>query len=561
MKPKLLTTLKDYSWRQFGGDAIAGITVALVALPLSIAIAIASGADPKAGLVTAIIAGFLISLLGGSRVQIGGPTRAFLVVVSGVIQRYGFDGLLLATLMAGLILVAGGLLRAGRFIALVPEPVIEGFTVGIALIIAVSQLKDLLGLTAAKIPADLVEALPALWAAHGTMNPVALAVGLSSIAGIALLRRIAPWFPGSLLVIGAASAAVALLALPVDTIQSRFGALPAGLPMPSLPHLSIARISQLLPSAFVIAFLAAVESLLSAIVADRMIGGRHRSTAELLAQGAANIASPLFGGLPATGAIARTATNVKSGGRTPVAGIVHAFTLLVITLFFGRLAALIPLATLAAIVAWVAYRMADWPVFRSELTAPRSDALVMMTTFLLTVLVDLTTGIGVGMVLASFLFMKRMAEVTNVRVVSDEFQEPRPGADESGAIYRRRVPKGVEVYEINGPFFFGAAEKFKDTLSEVSRKPQVLIVRMRNVPAIDSTALHALQDLVRRTRRDKTLVYLSDVHAQPLVALQHSDLLDEIGEQCVFGNIDDALAAARRQLGLPPEEPATPMRS
>jgi sulfate permease, SulP family len=244
-----------------------------------------------------------------------------------------------------------------------------------------------------------------------------------------------------------------------------------------------------------------------------------------------------------------------------MAGIVHAVTLLVITLFFGRLAALIPLATLAAIVAWVAYRMADWPVFRSELTAPKSDALVMMTTFLLTVLVDLTTGIGVGMVLASFLFMKRMAEVTNVRVVSDEFQEPRPGADQSGAIYRRRVPKGVEVYEINGPFFFGAAEKFKDTLSEVSRKPLVLIVRMRNVPAIDSTALHALQDLVRRTRRDKTLVYLSDVHAQPLVALQHSDLLDEIGEHCVFGNIDDALAAARRQLGLPPEAPATPMRS
>jgi SulP family sulfate permease len=308
MKPKLLTTLKDYSGRLFLGDALAGVTVALVALPLSIAIAIASGATPRAGLVTAIVAGLIISLLGGSRVQIGGPTGAFIVVVAGVIEQYGFDGLLIATLLAGIILVAGGLVRAGRFIALVPESVIEGFTVGIALIIAVSQLKDLFGLSAAHVPADLIHGLPALWDARAGVNHSALIVGLISIAGIALLRHLSPWLPGSLLVIGAASAAVALLNLPVDTIYSRFGTLPAGLPLPSLPHLSLARISELLPSAFVIAFLAAVESLLSAIVADRMIGGSHRSGAELLAQGIANVASPLFGGLPATGAIARTAT-------------------------------------------------------------------------------------------------------------------------------------------------------------------------------------------------------------------------------------------------------------
>ncbi|HET8611987.1 MAG TPA: SulP family inorganic anion transporter, partial [Sphingomonas sp.] len=313
MKPKLLTTLKDYSWRLFFGDAVAGITVALVALPLSIAIAIASGATPIAGLATAIIGGLLISLLGGSKVQIGGPTGAFIVVVAGVIQQYGFDGLLLATLLAGIILVAGGLVRAGRFIALVPEPVIEGFTVGIALIIAVSQLKDLFGLSAAHVPADLVHGLPALWSARSGVDLSALAVGLVSIAGIAVLRHLLPSFPGSLLVIAAVSAGVAWLPLPVDTIYSRFGALPSGLPPPRIPHVSVARISELLPSAFVIAFLAAVESLLSAIVADRMIGGRHRSGAELLAQGAANIVSPLFGGLPATGAIARTATNVRAG--------------------------------------------------------------------------------------------------------------------------------------------------------------------------------------------------------------------------------------------------------
>ena len=395
MKPKLLTTLENYGWRLFAGDAIAGVTVAMVALPLSIAIAIASGADPRAGLVTAIIGGLLISLLGGSRVQIGGPTGAFIVVVYGVIDRFGMDGLFLATIMAGLILVAGGLVRAGRFIALVPEAVIEGFTIGIALIIAVSQLKDLLGLSA-KVPADLVQAVPALWLASEAINTPALAVGLMAIAGIALMRRAAPWFPGSLLVIAGASAAVAFFALPVDTIQSRFGALPAGLPAPSLPHISVARISELLPSAFVIAFLAGVESLLSAIVADRMIGSRHRTSAELLAQGAANIVSPLFGGLPATGAIARTATNVRAGGRTPVAGMVHALVILGISLGAGGLAGYLPMPALAGLLIVTAWIMSEPGRWGERMRLRRGDRALLFLTMILTVVTDLTIAIAIG---------------------------------------------------------------------------------------------------------------------------------------------------------------------
>lgn len=390
--------MRDYSWRAFLRDALAGVTVALVALPLSIAIAIASGADPKAGLVTAIVGGFLISLLGGSRVQIGGPTGAFIVVVFGVIQQYGFDGLLLATLMAGIILVIGGLLRAGRFIALVPEAVIEGFTVGIALIIAVSQLGNLFGLSSGPSSADVIDAVPALWAARDTVNASALMIGLFSIAGIALLRRAAPWFPGSLAIIAAASVAVAAYMLPVETIESRFGTLPAGMPFPSLPVVTIDRISDLLPSAFIIAFLAGVESLLSAIVADRMIGGSHRSNAELLAQGAANIASPLFGGLPATGAIARTATNVRAGGRTPVAGIVHALVMLLIMLGAGRLVGYLPMPALAGLLILTAWLMSEPARWGERMKLRRSDRALLFLTMFLTIVTDLTVAIGVGTV-------------------------------------------------------------------------------------------------------------------------------------------------------------------
>lgn len=395
MKPKLFTTIKEYSWRLLFGDAVAGVTVALVALPLSIAIAIASGATPRAGLVTAVIGGLLISLLGGSRVQIGGPTGAFIVVVAGVVEQYGFDGLLLSTLMAGIILIPAGLVRAGRFIALVPEAVIEGFTVGIALIIAVSQLKDLLGLSA-HVPADLIHGLPALWSARSEVNLTALTVGLLSIAGIGLLRHSVPWFPGSLLVIACASVAVVLLPLPVDTIFSRFGALPSGLPAPSIPHLSIARISELLPSAFVIAFLAAVESLLSAIVADRMIGGRHRSSAELLAQGAANIASPLFGGLPATGAIARTATNVRAGGKTPVAGIIHSATILLFSLAAAPLAGYLAMPALAGLLILTAWLMSEPSRWAERMRLGAGDRALFFLTMILTVATTLTIAIGVG---------------------------------------------------------------------------------------------------------------------------------------------------------------------
>ena len=396
MTPKLLTTLKDYSWKLFVSDTVAGITVALVALPLSIAIAIASGASPRAGLITAILGGLLISLLGGSRVQIGGPTGAFIIVVAGIISQFGYDGLLLATLLAGVILVAGSLVGAGRFIALVPEPVIEGFTVGIAVIIAVSQLKDLLGLSSAHVPADLVHGLPALWGARSEFNLTVFGVGLFSVAGIAVLRRLAPWFPGSLVVIAAASFFVAMLPLPVDTIASRFGAIPAGLPAPAIPHLSVARVSELLPSAFVIAFLAAVESLLSAIVADRMIGGRHRSGAELLAQGIANIVSPLFGGLPATGAIARTATNVRAGGRTPVAGIVHAVTILAITLVAGSLAGYLAMPALAALLIVTAWLMSEPSRWAERARLRASDRTLFFMTMILTVVSNLTIAIAVG---------------------------------------------------------------------------------------------------------------------------------------------------------------------
>jgi SulP family sulfate permease len=552
--PKLATTLKTYTRAQLLGDLTAGVIVGIVALPLAIAFAIASGLTPDRGLYTAVIAGFIISALGGSRVQIGGPTGAFVVIVYGIVQQYGVGGLMVATIMGGLLLIAFGLARLGGAIKFIPFPVVTGFTSGIAVILIVQQFRDVLGLSLPSAPPELIERL-SLYAAHiASVNPYAVVLSVGTLLIFRLWPRVSHRIPAPFVALIASTVVVHLLHLPVETIGGRFGEIRAGLPHLSLPTVSLAEGRELVGPALAIAALGAVESLLSAVVADGMIGGRHRSNMELVAQGVANVVTPLFGGMPATGAIARTAANVKSGGRTPVAGIVHALTLLIITLFFGRLAGLIPLATLAAIVLWVAYRMAEWQVFKSELSAPKSDALVMVTTFLLTALVDLTTGIGVGMVLASFLFMKRMAEVTNVTMVSREFQDAQPSADQSGAIYRRQVPKGVEVYEINGPFFFGAAEKFKDTLAEVSKKPKVLIIRMRNVPAIDSTAMHALRDLVRRTRRDKTVVLLSDVHAQPLIALGRSELLDEIGEECLFGNIDEALAAARQHLGLPPEE-------
>lgn len=407
MTPKLLTTLKTYTPKLFAADAFAGVTVAMVALPLSLAIAIAAGADPGVGLVTAIIGGFLISALGGSRVQIGGPTGAFIVVVYGVIAHHGFDGLVLATLMAGLILLLAGALRLGNLIQFIPEAVVNGFTIGIALIIATSQLKDIFGLQIDNLPAEFLYKLSALWEGRGTFNPAALGIGVSTILLIIVFRRVAPRWPGLIVAVGLTSVVAAFAHLPVDTIASRFGDLPSSLPMPALPEITPARLKELLPSAFIIAFLAGVESLLSAMVADRMIGGSHRPNAELIAQGAANLGSGLFGGLPATGAIARTATNVKAGGQTPVAGIVHALTLLVIMLFFSGLAAQLVLPALAGLLLLTAWNMSEPHKWAEYARLPVEDRLLLLLTLVLTVVADLTIAIGVGVALGLAIRLRR----------------------------------------------------------------------------------------------------------------------------------------------------------
>ncbi|HJS42483.1 MAG TPA: sulfate permease [Gemmatimonadales bacterium] len=552
--PKLVTTLKDYSREQFTRDVGAGVIVGIVALPLAIAFAIASGLSPERGLYTAIVAGFLISALGGSRVQIGGPTGAFVVIVAGIVQRHGVDGLLLATLMAGAILIVMGVVRLGAAIKFIPYPVTIGFTSGIALIIFSSQVKDLLGLEMGVVPAEFLAKWDAYAHAFDSANPWALLVATLAFAIILVWPKIERRIPGPFVALIVTTALVQVLHLPVETIGGRFGEIHAGLPQPALPPITLSLLGALAGPAFTIAMLAAIESLLSAVVADGMIGGRHRSNMELVAQGVANTVSPIFGGMPATGAIARTATNVKNGGGTPIAGITHAVTLLLITLFFGRWAGLIPLATLAAILVVVAFHMSEWRTFVSEFRAPKSDVAVLLATFLLTVLVDLTVAIEVGMVLAAFLFMRRMAEVTNIKVLTHEFEDPTDDFEhDPNAVRRRVVPEGVQVYEITGPFFFGAAEMFKDRVTRIAGKPKVLILRMRHVLAIDSTGLHALRDVVRRSRREGTLVILSDVHAQPVVALERSGTYDELGEENVHGNIDDALNRARDHLGLPRE--------
>ena len=409
MTPKILTTLRGYRAGDLARDSAAGVTVAMVALPLSMAIAIASGADPGVGLVTAIVGGFLISLLGGSRVQIGGPTGAFIVVVYGVIAEHGYDGLVLATLMAGLILVAAGLARAGSLVRYVPEPVINGFTIGIAVIIAASQLKDALGLQMGEVPADFLEKIPALWAARGSLHWPSLAVAALTMGLIVALRRAFPRFPGLIVAVAAGSALAALPGMGVETIGDRFGALPDRLPMPALPEITLARVVELLPSALVIAFLAGIESLLSAMVADRMIAGQHRSNAEVIAQGVANMGSALFGGLPATGAIARTATNVRAGGRTPVAGLVHALTILVVMMVAAPLAGLLAMPALAGLLILTAWNMSEPGRWRGYLRDRRSDLVLLLLTLVLTVVADLTVAIGVGVALGMALRLRRRA--------------------------------------------------------------------------------------------------------------------------------------------------------
>ena len=544
--PKLFTTLRSYSKSAFVSDLIAGVIVGIVALPLAIAFAIASGVSPDRGLVTAIVAGFLISLLGGSRVQIGGPTGAFVVIVYAIVQKYGLDGLMTATFMAGILLVMMGVARLGGVIKFIPYPVTVGFTSGIALIIFSSQMKDFFGLSVEHVPADFIEKWSVYLKHFHSVNLYAAGIGTGTVLIIQFWKKISARIPGSLVALAVFTAAVQLFHLPVETIGSRFGEIPHTLPVPHLPHLSWPMIRELVPSAVTIALLAGIESLLSAVVSDGMIGGRHRSNMELVAQGIANIVSPLFGGMPATGAIARTTTNVHNGGRTPVAGIVHALTLFAIMLFFGQWAKLIPLACLAGILVIVSYHMCEWRSFLMVLRSPRSDVIVLLITFVLTVVVDLTVAIEVGMVLASFLFMRRMALVANTELVTNEMTDQPEDPDDPQAIQKKQVPKGVLVYEVNGPFFFGASSNFIEAMKVVTReKPKVIIIRMRHVPVMDATGIHVLKTEHKNAQKSGAVFILSGIQPGLMTLLKQSGLVEIIGQENIFDHIDKALARAR----------------
>jgi SulP family sulfate permease len=519
--PKLVTTLREgYSNRSFRADAIAGLTVAIVALPLAMALGIASGASPDKGLITAVVAGFLISALGGSRVQIGGPTGAFVVVIFNVIAKHGYDGLLIATLLAGVILIAAGVFRLGQMVKFIPHPVVTGFTAGIAVIIASSQVKDFLGLAISEVPAEFIPKWQAYFAAVSSTNWATLGVGAAALTIIIGLRKYAPKLPGFLIAVVVSSVAVAVLNLPVDTIGSRFPDIPAGLPMPSLPEISFAKIAAVLPAAFTIAFLAGIEALLSAVVADGMTGTRHRSNQELIGQGIANLGSAFFGGLPATGAIARTATNIRSGAKTPVAGILHAIFLLLFIMFATDLMAFVPMAALAAILFMVAWGMSEYERFIALLRMPNSDRAVLLLTFGLTVLVDLTVAIGVGVTLASLLFMARMAEAFEV----DTSGRRDIDLDSEDVHQRDALPQGVEVFRITGPFFFGVAGELLDTLRSVGQSPKVIILRLRLVPLLDASGLQALETFVQQAQIAGAKVVLSGVQPQPRSMLERAEI-------------------------------------
>jgi SulP family sulfate permease len=542
--PKLFTTLKNYSWKQFSADLSAGVVVGIVALPLAIAFAIASGVSPEKGLFTAIIAGFIISAFGGSRVQIGGPTGAFIVIVYGIVQKYGVDGLTVATLIAGVMLILMGLLRMGSIIKFIPYPLIVGFTSGIALIIFSSQIKDFMGLKMADVPADFLEKWKAYFEHLNYISLSAILIAVSTIVITIYFSKITHRVPGSLVAILLATAAVSIFHLPVETIGSHFGAIPSSLPAPHLPNIDWKTIQYLIRPAFTIAILGAIESLLSAVVADGMIGGNHKSNMELVAQGIANVVSPIFGGIPATGAIARTATNVKNGGRTPVAGIIHAVTLLIIMVFVGKWVTLIPISCLAGILVVVSYNMSEWRSFVSIIRSSKNDSIVLLSTFFLTVLVDLTTAIEIGMVLAAFLFMRRMIQISKVDVVTAELTNETDIEDPKD-IQKYDIPEEVEVFEVKGPFFFGAAYKFKESLHIIEKSPRVLIIRMRYVPVIDSTGLHILEEVFNQAKNTGTVLVVSGIQNEVLTEFKKSGLLDKIGRENVLTVIEDALSRAR----------------
>ena len=551
--PKLVTTIREgYRAGDLKADATAGLTVAIVALPLAMALAIASGTTPDKGLVTVVVAGLLVSALGGSRVQIGGPTGAFVVVVFNVIERFGYDGLVLATLMAGCMLVIAGFARLGTFIKYIPEPVVTGFTAGIAVIIVSSQIKDFFGLTPGSNPGDFVARIEVLWAARTTISPLVLTIAIVSLGVILGLRRYRPKWPGLLIAVFAGSAAVWLFRLPVDTIGSVFGGIPDSIPSPHLPAITLAKAQAVLPSAFTIAFLAGVESLLSAVVADGMTGRRHRSNCEIVAQGAANIGSALFGGLPATGAIARTATNIRAGARTPVAGILHALFVLLFMLVAAPLASFVPLATLAAILIVVAWNMSEIGKIRAMRHAPIGDFAVLVITFALTVFVDLTFAIEVGVVLAAILFMHRMAGVVTLQegaspIIVDVPDGPAGNGDSD---QRESLPEGVEVFQMRGPLFFGAAGVLADLLDRTGRPPRIFILRMREVPLIDSSGVGALEQFVRRCRAHDTIVIVTGVQAQPARILERMGFGKDQAGLLLADDLNEALALAARLLDL-----------
>ena len=545
--PKLYTVLREgYGWNDLRADAIAGLTVAIVALPLAMALAIASGATPEKGLYTAIVAGFLISAFGGSRVQIGGPTAAFIPVVFVVIQKFGFGGLILCTLMAGLMLIGAGLLRLGTLMKYMPQPVITGFTAGIAVSIFSSQVKDVLGLQMGAVPAEFF----ARWAAYArhiaTTQPAAIALALLGLAVIVGLRRWKPNWPGFLIALLACTGLCLAFAMPAETVGSRFGSLPSSLPIFDFPTIPFERTFELLPSAFTIAFLAGVESLLSAVVADGMIGARHRSNGELVAQGLANVGAALFGGLPATGAIARTATNVRAGARSPIAGMLHALFLLLFMLLLAPLMHYVPLAALAAVLLVVAWNMSEYQHFRHTMSAPWGDRLVLLLTFFLTVFFDLTIAIEVGVVVAAFLFMFRMAEAVEVSSGVPLLDEDgNTSSNEADAEQRAQLPKGVEAFQVNGPLFFGAASRLDNLLDQFFSPPMVLILRMRLVPFIDASGVHALKTLTDRCQRRGIVLILSGLQPQPQRVITDMHLDERAGQLHFAGNYDEAIELAR----------------
>lgn len=546
-KPVLWTTIKSYTKERFIKDLMAGVIVGIVALPLAIAFGIASGVSPEKGLITAIIGGFIVSFLGGSTVQIGGPTGAFIVVVYGIIQNYGTEGLAVATLMAGVFLLLMGLFKLGSVIRFIPYPIVVGFTSGIAVTIFSTQIKDLFGMQIEKVPADFISKWGVYFEHLNTVSVWSLVVGLLSIVIIVFSTRITKKIPGSLIAILLMTVVVYVFRkvtgdTSIETIGDRF-TLSASLPQPEKIAINMSTINQLFSSAFTIAVLGAIESLLSATVADGVTGKRHNSNTELIAQGVANLVVPIFGGVPVTGAIARTMTNINNGGRTPVAGIIHAFVLLLILLFLGPLTKHIPMACLAGVLIIVAYNMSEWRTFLSLLKNPKSDVAVLLTTFLLTVFFDLTIAIELGLLLAMFLFMRRVIETTHVSVCTDAVDL----SHESDVHIKEEVlviPRGIEVYEIDGPFFFGVANKFDECMKQMGDKPKVRILRMRKVPFMDSTGLHNLESFFRLSKKEGIRIVLSGVNAKVHSVLDKSGMADKIGQENICSHIDQAMKRA-----------------